>query len=198
MTATQEQRCFELISDATALIEAEVGQVWGTITETRHFPCSGIKRLNIDAALSITSVTIATPGYADQALIVDQDYSLAPSGAGNDEASYPVRQLVAAGRWPKAPAYAVIVAEWATSEAAPRDVQLATAFTVAAWLRAQGIGTEASANVKAESWGDYTVTFGGDQGSRTGSPREIPAEAASIIARYRENGGSDEPTIGGA
>ena len=84
-----------------------------------------------------------------------------------------------------------IEATWCAASSVPDDIALATAWIVAAWCRSVGLGASAPSDVKSESWDGYTVTYG--DGAKVASPREIPPEAASILARYRDSGGADEP-----
>ncbi len=193
IAATSVSRVEELIEEATTLVDSETGLTWRQTSGSRRFECDGSVTLRIDPALSVTSVVLHQIGYDPETLVEgdDEDWIAEPGGAGEGVSPEAIVGLRRVGlRWPPAPSWAEVTATWAMASGVPTDIALATAFIVAAWCRAQGIGSSAAADVKSESWDGYSVSYG--DGVKSDSPRSIPPEAQAILARYRSQA-EDEP-----
>ncbi len=187
-----------MIGEATSLVESVTGMSWAVSDDptTRRFECSGEYRMSIDHAQTVDAVTLCIPLYTPQALTEDADYVLIPGGSGGGVAPNTITGLWRIGsEWPDPPAYVEVTAEFGAGTVPPDDIALATAWIVAAWCRAVGIGSAHDAATKSESWGDYSVTYGEDA-KGVASVRSIPPEAQTILDAYVRNNDSGTWVMG--
>jgi len=183
-----------LITEASAIVDGETGRSWPSSPSSaaRRFVCDGTDYLRIDEALEVTAVTETDIDGDVTTLVVTDDYILEPGGAGNTPTAPYAHAITGIRRvcanWLDGPAYATVTGKWASANAVPTEIAIATALIVAAWCEYLCIGTTRDPNVQQESWDGYSRQL---QNSLTETPlkRElIPANAMQILARYRQGG----------
>jgi len=120
-----------------------------TNTSTKIYDGDGSQTLLIDDAVSITGIKI------DGESLVTDEYYLYPA---NDT---PKRKIVLNGRYfTKGKQNITIIAKWGYSITVPDDIILAATVLTAGIVSAYG----SSAQVKAESIGNYSVTYSDQRG----------------------------------